>query len=168
MGVEVIRADDPRLLSAGLATTARPGLQLLFVRALVGGDVAQATFIQAIDARHFLAELTSADGSRLALVTIDGTADGDVHPDLVAAGRTTEAEIQEVAIDGHVWLAQGHPVPGIEPGSAAIATLVMARPADVGLAGLFPHARAILIFSALVAFVVGALALLRARSGARS
>jgi hypothetical protein len=164
-GSEVLPAADPALAAAGLAgAPPHLGLVLLFARASVLAGVPQAAFIQTIAARRLLEELSPDPELRLGLDAPDGAFDGDLPPALLAAGRGAGAALVEEQHGGRPWLVGGHPVPGLA-GGPPIALLVMARRADVGLAGLFPYARAILVLAAGLALVVLALAGWRLRRG---
>jgi hypothetical protein len=61
---------------------------------------------------------------------------------VIAKARPALDEVNE---GGRHWLVQAQPVPDLGGAGAPIARLVLARRADVGLAGLFPHARGVLL-----------------------
>jgi len=151
-GAEVRRADDRVLVESGLAPAPpRSGLVVLFAHASVLAGVPQAAFIQTISGRALLADLGGEPDLALGLVTDDGALDGAVHPDLAAAARDAGGAMVSEKLQGRPWLVQAHALPELEH-----ARLVMARPADVGLAGLFPNARLVLALASLAA--LGALA----------
>jgi predicted Ser/Thr protein kinase len=152
-GAQVLRSDDPRMAEAGLASQ-RHGLVILFAHASVLAGVSQAVFILTIDAPRLLEELRLDAQTHLALVAPDGAVEGDVPAAVVAKANGTLTEIDD-------WLVQRQPVPDLNGAGQPIAQLVLARPVDVGLAGLFPHARAILLFAAALAFAVLAWAAVR-------
>jgi hypothetical protein len=132
----VLGAGDPVLHAAGLA--AGDGLILVFARATVVGGVPQAALIQTLAGRRLLDDLAEPDLT-LGLVAADGATDGDLP-------------------HGGGWLVDRWPLPGVSG-----ATLILARPADVGLAGLFPGARAVLAVVAALAVAALVTCLVRLR-----
>src|SRR5262249_21243278 len=67
--VQVMRREDPALAESGLATPGpSSGLVVLFARAALLAQVPLATFIQTIEGRALLSEITLESGSSLALV----------------------------------------------------------------------------------------------------
>ena len=81
------------------------------------------------------------------LVTPEGTT-GDVPPEVLARAATDAPA--EVRAGGHTWLVQSR---ALAVSGAPLARLVVARPADVGLAGVFPAARA--VFGGLTLALIG-------------
>ena len=144
-GAQVLRADDPRLAKAGLARGA--SLVVVFAHTSVLAGVPQAVFIETIDAPPLLAELRLDAQTHLALVAPDGTVEGDIPAPIVRAARPQLSEIDD-------WLVERQPVPDLSGSGPPIAQLVLARPVDVGLAGLFPHARTTLLACAALALLV--------------
>jgi hypothetical protein len=136
---QVLRADDPRL--AGLRGGDARGLVIVFAHASVLAGVPQAVFIQILDGQRLLDELRTDAETRLALLASDGAIQGDIPAAVIAQAHEA---LTEVSDGGHRWLVQAQPVSELSFGPP-IAHLVLARPADVGLAGLFPHARGILL-----------------------
>ncbi|HJZ88799.1 MAG TPA: protein kinase [Polyangia bacterium] len=155
---QVLRATDSRLSEAGLGGGEPGSLVVVFAHASVLGGVPQAMFIQTLDGRHLLDELRLDAQTRLALMAPDGSTQGDVAPAIIGKARDS---LHEVAVEGRLWLVQAQPVPDLGGGGPPIARLVLARPADVGLAGLFPHARGVLL--ALGGFALAVLAWALAR-----
>jgi predicted Ser/Thr protein kinase len=153
-GAQVLRSDDRRMVEAGLTVRQPHGLVILFAHASVLAGVSQAVFILTIDAPRLLEELRLDAQTHLALVAPDGAVEGDVPSAVVAKATDSLAEVDD-------WLVQRQPVPDLSGAGAPIAQLVLARPVDVGLAGLFPHARTILLFAAALAFAVLAWAFVR-------
>jgi len=163
--IAVVRGDDFAMVAAGLlGAHPRPGLRLLFTRLTVLGGRPRALFAQMVPAERMLREIAPGEGTRVSMVAPDGTAQGPVPAAVVGAGlRLDSADIEEVTADDTRWLVQRHPVAG--PGSGpAIADIVLAHPADVGLAGLFRGARVVLGGLAIALAVSAGLALVLARS----
>lgn len=161
--VAVMRADDPDLVASGVVPGPRSGLLVVFARAAVLAGVHQAVFVQTMTGRSFLEDLRPLDDTHLALVAPDGSSDGDVPREVVSAAADTSGEVSEVTTKAGAWLRLRVPVPGIRPGKQAIAHLVMARSADIGLAGLFPHARGVLSTSGAISVLILLAALWQAR-----
>jgi serine/threonine protein kinase len=163
-GAQVVRGDDPNVIASGILAGPRAGLLIVFAHASVMAGVPQAMFIQTIEGRRLLEDLTSDSELDLALVAEDGSADGDVSRPLVEAAGRARGAMSEIEHDGRRWLVQSHPVPSLRPGGPPVASLVMARSADVGLAGLFPHARLVLLAAGALAVlaILASLWILRA------
>jgi predicted Ser/Thr protein kinase len=164
-GAMVARYDDPRVAAAQLYGPAVPaGLAVLFARALVVGGVPLGLFVQAIDGRQLLADVSVGDDVLLSLVAPDGSAVG--RAPAAATGVAPGRGIAEVRAGGQLYLVQGRPLQGLDGsgGAAGIATLVLARQIDPGLSGLFPGARAAFSLAALLLLVGAVAAGLRARA----
>jgi serine/threonine protein kinase len=147
----VIRGDDPRMVAAGLLGGApRSGLYVVFARATTLGGAPRAVFVQTIEGRRLLSDVSLGEGTQLALVAPGGAAEGDIPADVLAAGRSARGTTEEVREGGRSWLASSYPLRALGGGDIEIATLVLARPIDAGLAGLFPAARLVLGLLALV------------------
>jgi hypothetical protein len=161
---QVLPADDPALRRTHLATR-RGGLVIVFARAAMLAGVPEAVFIQLLDGDRLLEEIDPL--TRLVLVAPNGATEGTLPEPMLAAARERPGALLEVFSEGRPWLVQSGALPGLHGSGSDIATVVFARPADVGLAGLFPHARALLL--ALTAAVIAVLAwcLWRVRSNAR-
>ena len=158
-GTEVEPADAAALVASGLAPPApRSGLVVVFAQASVLAGVPQAAFIQTLAGRALLDDLGAEPGLALGLITADGALDGDVPAGLAVAARDAGDAMASARHQGRAYLIQAHALPGLAP-DAPVARLVVARPADVGLAGLFPNARLVLAVSgiAMVALLLGAL-----------
>jgi len=142
----VIRGDDPLMVGSGLlGGKPRPGLFVVFARATVLGDVPRAVFVQTIDGAKLLDDVSLGEGVQLALVAPGGASDGStIPPRVLEAGRVSAGAADEVMEDGRSWLVQSHPLGGLDEGQREIARIVLARPIDAGLAGLFPRARLVL------------------------
>jgi hypothetical protein len=160
MAAQIVGVGDAALRTAGLGRRVDGPLVLVLARASVTGGVRQATFLQTVGVASLLADLRPSGGVHLALRADDGTVQGDVDPDLAAA-VPLDGATAEVRRAGGTWLVQAHPVPGPVDGQPSIATLVMARPVDVGLSGLFPRARAVLAIAAGLAVLALLVALAR-------
>ena len=137
---------DPQLVATRvLGPETQSGLAVLFTRTLTVGGVPRSLFLQIVSARQLLDDIRLDDKTRLSLVALDGTADGDVPADL--AGY----QVQSVLLSDPL-VAKGAP----------IGKLVMARAADSPLA-LFPGARAVFAIATVLALVVASATLVRAR-----
>ena len=90
------------------------------------------------------------DRTLLSVVAPDGTIEGTV-PEPIAARASdgvTDTRSGDVS-----WLVQRAPLRAAGQ-RAGVAQIILARPIDAGLAGLFPHARlVIVVLAALLAFV---------------
>jgi serine/threonine protein kinase len=162
----VIRGDDPRMVAAGLlGGTARPGLHVVFARATILGGAPRAVFIQTIEGRRLLSDVSLGEGAQLALVAPGGAAEGDIPPPVLVAGRGARGTTEEVRAEARTWLVSSYPLRALG-GEREIATIVLARPIDTGLAGLFPAARLVLGILALALLASTLTAALWAR-GAR-
>ncbi len=152
-GAEMLRADDVRLSGSGLLPGgSRRGLVVVFARAAMLADVPQAAFIQIVDGRHFLSDVAPDGAVKKALVAADGACEGDLPPGLVAPGLPGEALV-EISDGPQRWLVAQYPIPGLGPERPPLGGMRIARPADVGLAGLFPHARGVLWSAAAAALL---------------
>ena len=142
----VIRGDDPRMIKSGLlGRRPRAGLFVVFARATVLEDVPRAVFVQTIDGAKLLEDVSLGEGAQLALVAPGGATDArGIPPRVLAAGRDSIGTADEVMEDGRSWLVQSYPLGGLDAAQKEIARIVLARPIDAGLAGLFPRARLVL------------------------
>jgi serine/threonine protein kinase len=142
----VIRGDDPRMIDSGLlGGRPRRGLFVVFARATVVDEVPRAVFVQTIDGGKLLDDVSLGEGVQLALVAPgDATAGGAIPPRVLAAGRDSLGTADEVMEDGRSWLVQSYPLGGLDASQKEMARIVLARPIDAGLAGLFPRARLVL------------------------
>jgi hypothetical protein len=165
-GAQVLPASD-RLLTAGRLAGRHQGLELVFARTALLAGVPQAVFIQLLDGDRLLSELSIDPETRLTLIAPGGTAEGQVPAPMLTAARANRNELLEVSHQGRPWLVQSAALPGLERSAAPIATLVIARPADVGLAGLFPRARELLLVLIAIAAAALAWGLLAARANTR-
>jgi Protein kinase domain len=166
--IAVVRGDDPSVVASGLlGGKPRAGLRLLFTRLTVLDGRPRALFAQLLTGERLLAEIAPGEGTQVSMVAPDGTAQGKVPPAVVSAGLAAR-DIGEVEVAGERWLVQRHPI--ASPGSdSPIAFFVLAHPAEMGLAGLFPGARIVLGGLAVLLAVggLGAVALVRARDLSR-
>jgi Protein kinase domain len=166
--IAVVRGDDPSVVASGLlGGKPRRGLRLLFTRLTVLDGRPRALFAQLLPGERLLAEIAPGEGTQVSMVAPDGTAQGNVSSAVVAAGMAAR-DIGEVEVAGEPWLVQRHPI--ASPGSdSPIAFFVLAHPAEMGLAGLFPGARIVLGGLAVLLAVggLGAVALVRARDLSR-
>jgi serine/threonine protein kinase len=162
----VIRGDDPLMIRSGLlGRQARPGLFVVFARATVVDDVPRAVFVQTIDGEKLLDDVSLGEGVQLALVAPGGaSAGGDIPPRVLAAGRDATETADEVIEGGRSWLVQSYPLSGLGARQKEIARIVLARPIDAGLAGLFPRARLVLGLLTILLLVSTVSAAVLARS----
>ncbi len=160
----------PNRLLAGTGLLADEGqaqVAVLFVRALELGGARPAAFLQLIAGDHLLGELAVDPQTQLALVLPDGTVEGPLPRELIGAVGAHPRSPTELVAAGRTWLVQSSTVPGASGAAEPIAVLVLARPADTGLSGLFPHARAALSVIAVAALALLAGSLWRMRVNAR-
>ena len=176
-GAMVARYDDARVAAAQLFGPAVPaGLAVIFARALVVGGVPLGLFVQAIDGRQLLDDVSVGDDVLLSLMAPDGSlVDSSARavraPDdarFAAAPQTLRqlqaaGGISELLVGEKLYLVQARPLLGLD-GENAIATLVLARPIDPGLAGLFAGARAVFAAAALLLLGLAIAAGVRARA----
>jgi hypothetical protein len=154
----VVRGDDPGVVASGLLGGApRLGLYVALARTKLVGEQPRALFVQLVAGARLLGDLAVGAGTQLALIAPDGSREGAL-PDGIAV--THKPGIREIDLDGTTWLVEEHPLslggePGDEHRGETLATIVLARPFDVGLAGLFPHARQVLGVAAVLALVLG-------------
>ncbi len=160
---EVVDHADPRLATAGLATTGADGagVAVVLARAFAVGDVPAAVFIQAIDGGQLLADVTVGDDVLTALRTDAGAVIGTV-PHEVATAAPLRA-IRETRVGGVTYLTQARPLPNLD-GSGSIATLVLARRIDPGVVGWFAGARLAWLGASVLLLLGGAAAAWRARA----
>jgi hypothetical protein len=163
---QVLPADDPALLESRMSAR-RDGLELVFAHAAMLAGVPQATFIQLLDGDRLLQELSTDKATTLVLVAPGGATEGSLPRDVLSAARESNT-LREVTTGGASWLVQGSALPGLRSQDESIATLVIARPVDVGLAGLFPHARTFLLLLSAAALGVLAWAFFTVRANART
>jgi len=146
-GAMLVRGDDPELARAGLLGGPRPGALLVFARATVLAGVPRAVFIQITDARRVLDEVALGEaGTALALVAPDGAVEGNVPDPVLHVGFGSGSEPRAVDALGAHWLVQTNPLSWGEE-STPIASIVLARNLDVGLAVLLAGARRLLLLS---------------------
>jgi serine/threonine protein kinase len=155
----VIDGADPAVVSSGLlGGAAQQKLYVAFARARRIGARPNAMFVQLVEAGRLLEEVGVGQDTLLSVVTAEGVAEGRVPKSvLLAVGG---GAITELALDDGNWLAQRTPL--LSRGQdTAIAQLVLARRTNVGLSGLFPHARqmlgvlaALLVAMSIAGFVI--------------
>lgn len=143
----VIEGDDPLVVSSKLLGDApRPELFVMFARTKRINDQPRALFVQFVEARRVLEEVSTGTETLLSVTALGGVAEGAVPPDVVA--RAGDGVMTELSIGQQEWLAERTPLRAGEQ-TDAIGQLVLARRTDVGLAGLFPYARHVLAFASL-------------------
>jgi hypothetical protein len=129
------------------------------------GDLPRAVFVQLIQGDKLLDDVSLGEGVQLALVAPGGASDGgNIPPRVLAAGGDSAGTTGEVMDEGRSWLVQSYPLGGLDTGQREIARIVLARPMDAGLAGLFPRARLVLGLLTLLLLASTVSAALLARS----
>jgi hypothetical protein len=158
-------ADETVVRSSLLGSVARKRLYVAFARSKRVGPRPSVMFVELVEATRLLDQVAIDDGTLLSVVTADGVATGHVPEDVLAAAAT--GPLHELAFDG-AWLVDREPLRARDQ-SAAIAELVLARRANLGLSGLFPQARyALAVLAALAAVLaITGFGLARARDLSR-
>ena len=161
------RGGDPVLVDSGLfGDTPREGVWVVYAHALEFNDVPRGLFMQAVEGERLLSDVSVGEGIRLGLVAPDGAMAGPVPPAVARAGLAAGTDDDLVTVGGDTWLVESRPLAGLSD-QAEIARMVLARPIDVGLAGLFAGARAVLgILTAGLLALALAGALIARRAGA--
>ncbi|MBA2542204.1 MAG: hypothetical protein H0V17_21365, partial [Deltaproteobacteria bacterium] len=156
----VIKGDDPRVIESKLLGSApRSELFVVFARTKRVNDQPRALFVQFVEARRVLDEVSTGTDTLLSVTALGGVAEGAVPRHVVA--RVGDG-MTELAIDSEEWIAERTPLrAGAQ--TEAIAQLVLARRTDVGLAGLFPYARHVLALASLAFALTAAGGFLLAR-----
>jgi class 3 adenylate cyclase len=161
IGAMVVDGRDPKLMATGLVgKRGKPCLFVVFARATVLGGQPRAVFVQGIPAAVLLQDIALGErDTALALVTLDGHAEGKVPgPVLAAALKAPGGEAVQVNAAGVQWLAQRQPLKDLT-GKSEIAGIMVARNLDVGLALLLQAGTLLLAVAAgvlAVALVLGA------------
>ena len=147
------RGADPVLVDSGLFGPApREGVWLVYAHALEFNGVPRGLFMQAVEGDRLLDDVSVGEGILLGLVAPDGAVAG------------TDDDL--VTVDGATWLVESRPLYGLSD-QAEIARMVLARPIDVGLAGLFAGARGVLgVLTAALMLSAVVAALIARRAGA--
>ncbi len=151
--IAVVRARDPKVVEAKLLGNRGGGLYVVFARVKIENEQPRLLFVQLVPSATLLSEVSvdnEIEQTYLSVVAPDGTVEGNV-PDDVSEGSGDD--IREVISNGDHWLVQRAQL-GVEGQRAGVAQIVLARPADVGLAGLFPAARLVLAMLAAVLVVI--------------
>jgi hypothetical protein len=141
---------------------------VLFVRAATVGDTPRALFVQLMPGARLLEDVSLGEGTQMTLVGPDGTTDGSVPAEVLAEAPIEATGIDEVTSGNETWMVQRFSL--ISPGSGEpVASIVLARRLDVGLAGLFPGARPLLaaLAAVLLALAIAFAALARRRDLSR-
>ncbi|HUS31632.1 MAG TPA: serine/threonine-protein kinase [Kofleriaceae bacterium] len=147
----VIDGADPAVVRSGLlGGVPQRKLYVVFARAKRVGAVPSSMFMQLVEAGRLLDEVGVGQGTLLSVVTAEGIAEGQVPKSVLLAVH--DRGISELSVDDGTWLAERTPL-RTRGQDSAIAQLVLARQTNVGLSGLFPHARQTL--AALAALLIG-------------
>jgi tRNA A-37 threonylcarbamoyl transferase component Bud32 len=159
----VMKGDDPQVVESKLLGPGpRAELFVVFARIKRVKDQPRALFVQFVEAKRVLEEVSTGTDTLLSVTAHGGVAEGSVPPPVIA--RAGDGAMTELAIESDEWIAQRSKLQGKHQ-SGAIAELVLARHTDVGLAGLFPYARHVLALASLLfaAVAVGGFLLVRRR-----
>lgn len=159
----VVDGAEPAVVSSGLlGGTPQPKLYVLFARTKRIGALPNAMFIQLVHAGRLLDEVGVGQGTLLSVITAEGVAEGQVPKAVLSA--VGEQGIDELSLDDGTWLAERTPLT-TRGQDSAIAQLVLARHTNLGLSGLFPHARQMLAAVAmlLLAIAIGGFVVARQR-----
>jgi hypothetical protein len=159
----VVRGDDPAVVASGLlGGSPRIGLFVVLARTKLVGEQPRALFVQLVAGARLLGDLAAGAGVQIGLIAPDGSREG-VLPAEIAA--THAPGIRDVDIGATTWLVEEHPLAFGGDGEH-LATIVLARPLDVGLAGLFPRARQVLGGAAilLLGIAIASIAVARRRA----
>ncbi len=141
---EVVHASDPQVVASGILAPTDTGLYVLFSRVErdPNSDAPKLAFVRLVPAAELRDDVEVVDDpSALAIVAPDGTAETTVAQSVVASASPS---IEEVVSGDDTWLVQRAPLV-----QGSVGELVLARRADVGLAGLFPRARLVLAVMAI-------------------
>jgi protein kinase-like protein/putative zinc finger protein len=164
--IAVLRAGDPAVVEARLLGDRPAGLYVALARVKLENDQPRLLFVQLVPSANLLGDVRVAGDVELSIVAPDGSVEGSV-PEAVWRNASSNGIAEVIA--GERWLVQRAPL-GAPGQRAGVAEIVLARRADVGLAGLFPAARLVLAILAVV-LAAGAVAgawLARARDLARA
>jgi serine/threonine-protein kinase len=164
-GVDVMRATDARLHAAGLGARLEGQLVLILAKSSVLAGVPQAALVQLVAARRLLADVATDPTVAVAIVTRDGT-EGALPGGAAEVALRHPGRLTTTAVDGRRWFVQAHPVPGLA-GGPPVAWLVMAEPADVGVAGVLAGVRPMLAITAALLFLAAAWGLIVVRRFSR-
>jgi len=121
-----------------LGGVARQKLYVAFTRGKRVGARPDAMFMQLVEAGRLLDDVGVGQDTMLSVVTVQGVAEGRVPRSVLL--HLGDGGIDELSLDDGTWLAERTPLRATGQGTA-IAQLVLARRTNVGLSGLFPHAR---------------------------
>jgi serine/threonine protein kinase len=148
----VVDAADPVVVSSGiLGGVPRKKLYVAFARAKRFGVRPNAMFMQLVEAGRLLQQVGVGESTFLSVVTAEGIAEGRVPESVLL--RVANDGIDELTLADGNWLAERTPLRARAQGTA-IAQLVLARRTNLGLSGLFPHARETLgVLACLFAFI---------------
>ena len=159
----VVDGAAPAVVSSGLLGGApQQKLYVAFARARRIGAIPNAMFMQLVEAGRLLDEVGVGQDTLLSVVTMEGVAEGHVPRSVLLA--VNDGGIKELSLDDGNWLAERAPL--LSHGQdSAIAQLVLARRTNLGLSGLFPHARDLLgVLAALLsAIAIAGLVIARQR-----
>jgi hypothetical protein len=138
----VVDGNDPAVVSSGLlGGVPQPKLYVVFARVRRLGALPNAVFMQLVEAGRLLDEVGVGEDALLSVVSAEGVAEGKVPKTVLVAVRA--GGINELVLDDGTWLAERTPL-RTRGQDSAIAQLVLARRTNIGLSGLFPHARLML------------------------
>jgi hypothetical protein len=135
----VLDAADPVVVASGvLGGVPKQKLYVAFARGKRIGAKPNAMFMQLVEAGRLLDEVGVGESTLLSVVTAEGVAEGHVPESVLR--DVDDGGIDELSLDDGSWLAERTPLRA-KGQDTAIAQLVLARRTNLGLSGLFPHAR---------------------------
>ncbi len=162
----LLRYDEPALVTSRLlGPSTAAGVAVVFTRTLRVGGTPRSQLLQIVSARQLLDDIRLDDETRLALVTLDGSADGDVPVEVVAgaiSGKRAPTGFQTAQ-----RLLRDPLGDDGQAGGEPIGYLVMAR-SQPALLALFPHARGVFATAMLLALAGAIAAALRVRQVTRA
>jgi len=164
------RGGDPVLVDSGLfGPGPREGVWVVYAHALEFNGVPRGLFMQAVEGERLLSDVSVGEGILLGLVAPDGAMAGPVPPAVARAGLAAGTDDDLVTVDGETWLVESRPLAGLSD-HTEIARMVLARPIDVGLAGLFAGASTVLgiLTAALLAAALAGALIARQASALRT
>ncbi len=147
----VVRADHPALVALAPLPPSPSGCFVVFARATAPSGVPGAAFVQGVAADELLSDVALVDkGTLLALVGPDGATAGNLPGEVRTAGLALadDAPPVEVIAGDARWLVQRFSLTGLDE-RTPIATVLVARNLDVGLA-LLDEAAILLFIAALL------------------
>ncbi len=163
-GAMTVRGNDPVLAATGILGELQDDVWVVLAHVEAPREQPRAAFVQLLSPHKLLGEVALGDqGMALTLVAQDGTVTASLVPDaVVREALAARDDAREISAAGATWLVQSAPLPGLD-GGPPVATLVIARNLDVGLALFLTGARLMLLIGLLLVNVALAAALVLSR-----